>query len=271
MICLSGHHRRAPVDHISMLAAAERMRKLRVELRMLERQHGPVARFLSFIDVRDPSDCWEWMGSTTGGAGNPGYGTFSTKGETWRAHRKSYEIFNGPIHDDLFVCHSCDNRPCCNPHHLWLGTRKENADDMVRKGRGFTPPPPLPEQRHRGERAHNAKLTEAAVREILASDEENEVLARRFGVQPQTVNVVRKRMTWRHISVGDGEPRFRGKREGTDHHRAALSAEAVAEIRDPSNRVADMVKKWGVSRATAYAVRAGERYRETQAQQESAR
>lgn len=268
MMLLSRQRRSVPMDFDSLFDAADRMRAIRAEMRSLEFQHGDAVRFLSFVDVRSHDDCWMWIGrETTEGT----YGRYWSGARSWRAHRRSYELFKGPIPKGMFVCHSCDNRPCCNPSHLWLGTIQENTADMLRKGRGVLPPPPLPEQRKRGEEAHNSKLTEAAVREILASVEENEVLARRFGVKPQTIAVVRKRITWRHVVVDGCAPRFRGKREGVGHHRAALSAEAVAEIRDPSNRVADMVKKWGVSRATAYAVRAGERYRETQTQQESAR
>jgi hypothetical protein len=101
--------------------------------------------------VRKSEGCWEWARAM-----KDGYGVFGVYGTTVvRAHRYSYELFKGPIPDGLFVCHHCDNRKCVRPDHLFLGTAKDNADDMWRKGRG-----PV----RSGELASAAKLTLVQVR-----------------------------------------------------------------------------------------------------------
>ena len=90
--------------------------------------------------------CWLWMDC----AHEFGYGLLKIggrKGPVVRAHRYAWELHNGPIPRGLFVCHRCDNPPCCNPAHLFLGTNADNVRDMRRKGRGFDIPP-RPGERH---------------------------------------------------------------------------------------------------------------------------
>lgn len=91
---------------------------------------------MNWCDLVQPepnSGCWLW----TGRYGNNGYGTFGggRKGERTGAHRLVWEITNGPIPDGLFVLHRCDVRGCVNPEHLFLGTAKDNTQDMMAKGR----------------------------------------------------------------------------------------------------------------------------------------
>jgi hypothetical protein len=79
--------------------------------------------------------CWEWTAGT-----QYGYGRFVLGGRTFKAHRLSYEISVGVIPDGLKVLHHCDNPPCVNPAHLFVGTHADNVRDREAKGRGNSVP-----------------------------------------------------------------------------------------------------------------------------------
>lgn len=138
------------------------------------------------------SGCWLWRGaSAVDGRGriNSGGGD----GPTLAAHRAAYELYIGPIPVGLHVCHHCDNPPCCNPHHLFLGTHKDNMADCASKGRTSKHPRP------KGEANYMAKLTEKAVLEIRSSADTNRVLGKRYGVSHAAIGYVKRRAVWRHI------------------------------------------------------------------------
>ncbi len=87
----------------------------------------------------DDSGCWLWEGAT----GSDGYGRVRRQGTTYSSHRFAYELFKGPIPDDLCVMHRCDVPLCVNPTHLVLGTKADNSRDMLRKGRSGNTEPKL--------------------------------------------------------------------------------------------------------------------------------
>lgn len=136
----------------------------------------------------DLNGCWEWQGTR-----NPnGYGMFASKK---RAHRISWEITRGPIPRGMFVCHKCDNPPCVRPDHLFIGTQKENMQDMHSKGRrqgnGLD-----------GEKHHQAKLKVADVIEIrkrVSSGESRASVAASYGVTPENVSCIALGKTWRSV------------------------------------------------------------------------
>lgn len=155
-----------------------------------DRTRRPLAeRFWEKVDQSGgPDACWLWTGSTTGG----GYGYISPGGraEGVPAHRVSWELHNDLIPDGLWVLHRCDNRPCVNPAHLFLGTVGDNNRDMFAKGRAWQQQ--HPERMPRGEDHHSAILSDAQVAEIrhrYANGETNQsALAREYGVSHGTVN-----------------------------------------------------------------------------------
>lgn len=141
------------------------------------------------LGVRTQNGCLEWGGHRLPN----GYGYYSHR----YVHRLSYEINFGDIPPGMLVCHKCDNPPCFEPSHLFVGTHKDNAQDCVRKGRNSRPP------RHSGETHRSARLTEADVREIRRQRDRYGIkfseLARVFGVKKQAVRAAAIRKTWRHV------------------------------------------------------------------------
>lgn len=88
-------------------------------------------RFWSKVDKSSGVGCWPWTRYTSAG----GYGLFEIDGKPERSHRVAWRLENGDIPGGLYVLHKCDNRSCCNPSHLFLGTHQDNVDDMMAKGR----------------------------------------------------------------------------------------------------------------------------------------
>ncbi len=109
------------------------------------------------------------------------------------AHRAAWEYTRGPVPAGLFVLHRCDNPPCCNPAHLFLGTQADNMADMQAKGR-----------QAKGERHSQAKLTAGAVadmrREYATGSTSLSKLAAAHGVTMGAVWRIIKRLNWVHVT-----------------------------------------------------------------------
>lgn len=151
----------------------------------LERTAADIERFWSRVNKSDGVDaCWLW----TGKPHKDGYGVFGIGKKLYLAHRVSYEIANREIPSGLNVLHSCDNPPCCNPAHLFLGTQLDNVRDRDQKGRGNP---------SRGEKNGNAKLTDAQIESIRTQYAQGGIsqyaLAREFDIdQPYVCRIVNR-------------------------------------------------------------------------------
>lgn len=152
----------------------------------LECKHAhETTRFWS--KVKKTESCWLWIGASA----ISGYGEFSAGGKSTLAHRYSYELKHGEgAANGWFVCHSCDNRPCVRPDHLFLGTHQDNMDDMAKKGRKRVV-------------SRGLVLNPYTVREIRALYASGgltyEQLANRFGVKAKAIERAVKGISWKDV------------------------------------------------------------------------
>ena len=140
--------------------------------------------------TRREGDCHIWTRGKTGGwCGGNSYGRLNFNGLGWLAHRAAYAAAHKIVPPaGVLVCHRCDRTLCVNPAHLFLGTTKQNSEDMKAKGR------------HRyGERSCRAKLTQAQVDEIrrLRVGRTLKELGKQFGVSEMTISRIARGLRWK--------------------------------------------------------------------------
>lgn len=137
--------------------------------------------FWSNVAKAGPTDCWPWKAATH----RDGYGRANTKTGMRIAHRVAYELAKGTF-NGLDVCHTCDNRICCNPAHLFLGTHQENMHDARLKRRN-----------------PQILFSDDQIREIrgLITGRHGELkeIAARFGCKPTTIWQIKDRRSYKHV------------------------------------------------------------------------
>jgi hypothetical protein len=144
-----------------------------------------------------PDACWPWTGCRS-----LGYGVLSINNRQRRAHRVIYEIAKGLIPKGLRICHKCDNPPCCNPDHLFVGTAKDNSLDMAQK-----------------ERAGRNKLKGEQVAAIREDARTTKEIAKDYGVCWSNIAAIKAGVTWVHVG---GSKRRRKRAKLTDAQVRAI-------------------------------------------------
>lgn len=150
----------------------------------------PVDRFWSKVRPEVGDACWEWQAARE----RAGYGVFNPSkapGKKQSAHRFSWELHYGPIPDGMWVCHRCDNPSCVRPDHLFLGTPRDNYEDMHQKGRHV-----------HGTEHFNSKLDENKVREIremLSRKVSMYEIAEKYSVTQRSIWNIAHEKTWSHV------------------------------------------------------------------------
>jgi hypothetical protein len=157
-------------------------------------------RFFKYVIKSNDDNCWIWTGAKT-----PfGYGRFGTIGnKRVYAHRFSYEIHEEKIPNGYLICHSCDNPSCVNPKHLWLGTPKDNMDDMRKKGRNSGDTGQYLKS-FKGSNHPCSKLNEEKVKEIrikLKNGIKGYILADEYNVSRQLIYTIKDGLSWKHVIV----------------------------------------------------------------------
>ncbi|WP_317728942.1 HNH endonuclease signature motif containing protein [Achromobacter xylosoxidans] len=151
-------------------------------------------RLANALDSAPDGACWEWQRARL----PKGYGAIRVDGAPMYAHRLSYLLGVGPIPDGLFVLHRCDNPPCINPQHLFVGTCRDNALDSIEKGRASHPPL----VKKFGEQNPQARLRAADIHDIrmrIACGDALKSIGESYGVSGSTIADIKYGNTWRDV------------------------------------------------------------------------
>jgi len=225
-----------------------------------------VQRF--WAKVQKAESCWEWIAARY----LSGYGHFAvTKRLHTSAHRFSWTLANGDVPDGLFVLHTCDNRTCVNPGHLFIGTQQDNMDDMRRKGRGATGDRNgarlHPERIVRGEDCKNARFTEPDVikmHDMRTRGFTLDEIARTFGSNFSQIGTILRGGAWSHIYEKLGPMHKKQMRKGEAVHTAKLTEKQVVNIialHSSGLNNAEIGRTYGVARSNIRAIVTGKSWK----------
>jgi HNH endonuclease len=153
-------------------------------------------RFWKKVTIAKRNECWLWNAYRS----KAGYGSFWYQNTIMAASRFAFLTTGVPIPEGYQVCHKCDNPPCVNPRHLFLGTAKDNHDDSMAKGRANTQLNPF---LMLGENNPASSLTKKKVRKIrrlyATGEFSQKGLAMRFHIAQPTVYKIVNGLRWKHV------------------------------------------------------------------------
>ena len=206
-------------------------------------------RFETMCIPEPMSGCWLWLGRLR--SEKSPYGRFAADGVEYAAHRWAYAAYkNGGADPEWLVLHRCDNPPCVNPDHLFLGTPADNSADMTRKKR-----------QAKGGRINHAKLDEPTVRMIRAYTGDLAALARELNIDRATVRSIQRGKLWKHVEGTLAAPRANF---GESNPRAKLTYALIDEARRRNaagESYAKIAESLGVHASTVHAAVTGKKWK----------
>jgi len=182
--------------------------------------------------INETTGCIEWFRCLD----SYGYGRKNYKGVIWPAHRLSYEVSIGPI-GELCVCHKCDNPKCINPEHLFLGTKKDNNLDCIKKDR------------------HMHSLLSEQVHAIRADTRGREAIAKDYNINPRNVSYIKNGKLWGHLESPLVFMHKQGKCFGALNGSTKLTEDDVKAIRKSKREQVILSRQYGVHPSTIMAIK----------------
>lgn len=205
-------------------------------------------RFERFVITNGPDDCWGWKGAIN----ESGYGILRCGPilKNMRASRVSWLIHKGNIPDGLYCLHTCDSPICSNVNHLFLGTQKDNMNDMLKKGRRKT---------SRGEEAGRAKLTDKQVIEIWESDLGSRKLSKIYKVGRTAIKNIKDGVAWKHLKLSKKKRNniLQGEKCSGSKLKQINVIEIINQLKINSSKkvIKELSEKYKVSKTTIYDIK----------------